>query len=591
MQKLVALKVLHRQTSENAEVVSRFEREAVAAGRVAHPNVAGATDFGRLADGSFYLVLEYVQGKSLGELIREEGALPLERALAIAKQIAAALAAAHQAGIVHRDLKPENVMLVASSETPPAPGTGGRGTLPTMTDEDRVKVLDFGLAKLQKTDAADTQLTMVGAVYGTPQYMSPEQAAGQEVDHRADLYALGLILYEMLVGRPPFTSEQMMPLLLLQMTEPAPALPAEVPKGVRKLVAKLLLKKPEERFQSADEVLTALEEATPSSNRPPQRSVVAVPLPTLPTIPEVRSSLGRFGVTVQRVSGPALASARTYLKGSTELRGHVVPRWWIASGLSLALVGALLAVSLTGSGEEGEGAQATAEKEMSGESADPVDRDADIDPELRKVIAAANRGSDAALYALEQRDDDDRTATEWMALSRARLMRKDVEESLDAFREAMELEPSVADDRMLLGALRFLADDEKYAETIMNFVMEELGSTAPDFLFDVWSRTSAKTPSTKLAWELLNTSEMRELYSPSLKIALALRRVETCEARIELLPQVIEDADERSMLILAGMKKDEDCAERAGDQLDEAITQASMRKSPKFPFLKSFQFK
>ena len=160
MQKQVALKVLHRATSENAEIVTRFEREAVAAGRINHSNVAGATDFGRLADGSFYLVLEYVQGQSLGALLDEMGVLPVPRALGIATQILAALSAAHRAHIVHRDLKPDNVMLLDTGEVPPP--SVGQAAPPA----DFVKVLDFGLAKLQRTDPADTQLTMAGAIYG-----------------------------------------------------------------------------------------------------------------------------------------------------------------------------------------------------------------------------------------------------------------------------------------------------------------------------------------------------------------------------------------------------------------------------------------
>src|SRR5690606_4134911 len=274
MQKQVALKVLHRDTSENAEIVTRFEREAVAAGRINHPNVAGATDFGRLADGAFYLVLEYVQGRSLGALLREVGALPLPRALGIITQILSALSAAHRADIVHRDLKPDNVMLLASDVAPPS-ALGGPAT------EDVVKVLDFGLAKLQRTDPADTQLTMAGAIYGTPQYMSPEQAAGAEVDHRADLYAVGVMLFEMLAGEPPFRAEQMMPLLIKHMTEDPPPLPDSVPRPVRRIVSRLLEKKPELRFQSADEVLVALAEAMPAPGAP--KSAPAIDLGRLPS--------------------------------------------------------------------------------------------------------------------------------------------------------------------------------------------------------------------------------------------------------------------------------------------------------------------
>ncbi|HEX7668809.1 MAG TPA: serine/threonine-protein kinase, partial [Polyangiaceae bacterium] len=197
MRKAVALKVLHRDMTVHAEVVARFEREAVAAGRIDHPNVAAASDFGRLADGSFYLVLEYVDGRSLASLI-DEGPIELGRTLAIAEQVASALVAAHVAGIVHRDLKPDNVMLVRSAD-----------------GADHVKVLDFGIAKVagQEADGAASengrQLTRVGAVMGTVGYMAPEQALGQAVDHRADLYAFGVLLYEMVAGTRPFVAEEL----------------------------------------------------------------------------------------------------------------------------------------------------------------------------------------------------------------------------------------------------------------------------------------------------------------------------------------------------------------------------------------------
>src|SRR5580658_265550 len=198
IRKRVAVKILHPEMSRMPEVVARFEREAMAAAHIDHPNVAAATDFGKLDDGSFFLVLEYVEGRSLRDLI-VEGRLPLVRALHIMEQIAGALGRAGAMGIVHRDLKPENVMLIQRDGTP-----------------DFVKVLDFGIAKvpLEGLTAADVTrgpaqpvLTQLGMVYGTPEYMAPEQALGQPVDVRADLYALGIMTYEMLTGVRPFEHE------------------------------------------------------------------------------------------------------------------------------------------------------------------------------------------------------------------------------------------------------------------------------------------------------------------------------------------------------------------------------------------------
>ncbi len=199
MRKRLAVKVLHPEMSRMPEVVARFEREAMAAAHIDHPNVAAATDFGKLDDGSFFLVLEYVEGKSLREVITE-GRLELGRAMHVTRQIASALGRAHALGIVHRDLKPENVMLVARDGDP-----------------DFVKVLDFGIAKVpiggligepKTTGPTGQVLTQLGMVYGTPEYMAPEQALGQPVDARADLYALGVMTFEMIVGARPLRARE-----------------------------------------------------------------------------------------------------------------------------------------------------------------------------------------------------------------------------------------------------------------------------------------------------------------------------------------------------------------------------------------------
>jgi serine/threonine-protein kinase len=194
--------------------------------------VTVATDFGKLGDGSFYLVLEYVPGRPLSTAMKEDGIFPVTRALLIARQVAAALGAAHAANIVHRDLKPDNIMLIDRGGT-----------------KDFVKVLDFGIAKVNEDGAG--QLTRIGAVFGTPQYMAPEQAAGKPVDHRADLYSLGLVLYEMLAGKAAFGSMELVAILTKQLTEPPPPLPESVDPDVAALVMRLAEKDPDARVQTA----------------------------------------------------------------------------------------------------------------------------------------------------------------------------------------------------------------------------------------------------------------------------------------------------------------------------------------------------
>ncbi len=251
MRKTFALKVLHRALVDRPEMLTRFEREAVAAGSIDHPNVAAATDFGRLPDGSFFLIMEFVLGRNLRDEL-EAGALEPERASRIVRGIVAGVGAAHAKGIVHRDLKPENIMLVEHDG-----------------DRDFVKVLDFGIAKFEDVGAAgppgmSAPLTRVGSLIGTLEYMSPEQAMGNPVDARSDLYSIGVIFYELLSGRCPFEGE---PVRLVQqhvMTEAPPlaaSVVAHLDPRVPGIVQRLLAKLPEERYATAAELAAALTEA------------------------------------------------------------------------------------------------------------------------------------------------------------------------------------------------------------------------------------------------------------------------------------------------------------------------------------------
>jgi tRNA A-37 threonylcarbamoyl transferase component Bud32 len=250
MRKAFALKVLHRTLVDRPEIVARFEREAVAAGSIGHPNVAAATDFGRLPDGSFFLILELVRGRNLRDELRD-GALTPDRASRIVRGIVAGVGAAHAKGIVHRDLKPENIMLVEHEANP-----------------DFVKVLDFGIAKLEPgaptgADGVPAALTRMGAVIGTLEYMAPEQALGNPVDARSDLYSIGVIFYELLSGRCPFEGDAVR-LLQQHLLGDVPELPVGVaskldPRMVS-IVRRLLAKHPGERFATAIDLGAALRE-------------------------------------------------------------------------------------------------------------------------------------------------------------------------------------------------------------------------------------------------------------------------------------------------------------------------------------------
>jgi tetratricopeptide (TPR) repeat protein len=270
MDKALAFKVLHPEFGGQAQLAQRFQQEAQSTSRLDHPGVVRIHDFGRTEDGLLFLVMEHLEGRPLTDVL-EQGALPVPRALDIAQQIALALDHAHGQGIVHRDLKPDNVMLLDVPE--------GR---------DRIKLLDFGIAKVLQGDSAASNLTQAGAIFGTPSYMAPEQAAGDAVDHRADLYALGVMLFEMLAGTKPFEGESNAQLIVKHISEPVPSLRQAapglaVPPALEGLVTRLLAKSPDERFSDAREVHRALMSVQPersfagAPHRDPSSSVEAAP--------------------------------------------------------------------------------------------------------------------------------------------------------------------------------------------------------------------------------------------------------------------------------------------------------------------------
>lgn len=249
MQKRVAVKLLHADLANDAEAVARFRREAEASSHLEHANVVAATDFGRTDDGAFFLVMDYVEGRLLRAALAS-GPFSLARSLRIARQIALALGRAHRMGIVHRDIRPENIMLVRRDDDPEV-----------------VKVLDFGIARIETeaaTDASSEPLTRVGSVLGTPEYMSPEQAVGEPATAASDLYALGIVLYEMLTGVRPFDGDAstMMTMHLVgqvpTMAERAPN--AHVLPDVEAFVHRMLEKDVALRPPSAEAVVEAIDE-------------------------------------------------------------------------------------------------------------------------------------------------------------------------------------------------------------------------------------------------------------------------------------------------------------------------------------------
>ncbi len=245
--KQMALKLLRPELSSLPSVVERFQLEARSVCQLDDPNIVRVTDFGRQPNGSLYLVMDYLEGESLAARLRHQGQLAPMTAVDVAVQILSGLSHAHRFGVVHRDLKPENIMLVPKF------------------DRTQVKILDFGIAKLAAREEADSAkpITQAGTVFGTPRYMSPEQASAEPVDLRADLYAVGVILYECLSGQPPFDGPSAVKILAKVLTEDPPRLNLSEPNKrvgteIEAVVMRALEKEKEDRFPTADAFRAAL---------------------------------------------------------------------------------------------------------------------------------------------------------------------------------------------------------------------------------------------------------------------------------------------------------------------------------------------
>ena len=320
-----AIKVLQREMSHRQDLVTRFFNEARAATAVKHPGIVEIYDFGYHTDGSAYIVMEYLEGETLSARLRRTRALPAARAVALGRQVAGALGAAHAKGIIHRDLKPDNIFIVRD---------------PDVADGERTKILDFGIAKLAAGDQPGISKTRTGEVMGTPAYMSPEQSKGAgNVDARTDLYALGCILFEMVCGRPPFVAEGGGEVMAqhIYAPVPAPSSIAPVTPQLEQFLLRALAKDPAHRFQSAEEMSAALQMAVPPGSFPYVQAPSQVPA-RAPFVP----------VPAQQTTLSAASSAARMASGSRR-------RGWIAPVVAVAVI-AVGATAIAIAQRSGEGA-------------------------------------------------------------------------------------------------------------------------------------------------------------------------------------------------------------------------------------------
>jgi len=336
LDKQVAIKVLRSEGKSDPTRARRFKAEARAASRLDHPNSVHVLDFGEDGpDGLLYLAMEFLEGEDLQNLLKRERVLAPERAARILTQVLGALAAAHDSGVIHRDMKPGNVMLLRRTDD------DGR-------TEDFVKVCDFGLAKILDglDDASGAPLTKQGAIFGTPAYMAPEQARGEPLDGRADVYACGVILYKMLTGEAPFNADSAWGVLMKHLNEPVPPMAQwvpDVPPELVRITERALAKDRDHRFSSAREMRAALKaylreagedgdlsvpvQAVQPVLRSPSLTVQAAPAPrgSSRTAPADTLAVARPADTVAGATRPSLGAALSDVPGSGSGSAAVVP--------------------------------------------------------------------------------------------------------------------------------------------------------------------------------------------------------------------------------------------------------------------------
>ncbi|HEU5219552.1 MAG TPA: serine/threonine-protein kinase [Gemmatimonadales bacterium] len=314
-----ALKVMNTAVSQDPDAVSRFNREATNASRISHPNVCAVYDFGLTPEGLVYLAMEYVEGQTLTAVAEARGPMPVGSAVELISQSAAGLEAAHELGIVHRDLKPDNIMVVSR---------GGKET---------VKLVDFGIAKAMEPEPSQ-RVTKTGFVVGTPEYMSPEQLAGDPLDGRTDQYSLALVLYRLLTGRLPFVAGSAQETLVKRLTDPPQplltALPGgKFPAGLQAVMDRALARYPAERYPSVAAFVQALRAVAPSGAEDTRRIVAAAgtgggDIPPTQRIPGgAARRRSRTGLAVAGVAAVALGtwSALRFSGGGTEVVPPVPP--------------------------------------------------------------------------------------------------------------------------------------------------------------------------------------------------------------------------------------------------------------------------
>jgi len=518
----LAVKVLLPEFGGKEEFVRRFEREAESASRLAHPHIIAVTDFGRTADGLLFLVMEYLDGRSLSSLIRE-GPLPVLRAVTIVRQMLAALNRAHAAGIVHRDLKPDNIMLIDREG-----------------QHDFVKILDFGIAKVTEPEPGREALTQAGVVFGTPEYLSPEQALGDKIDARADLYATGVILFEMLTGRRPFESEDKVRIISMHLSHPVPRLrairpEADIPAALEDVVMQSLEKERENRFASASAFLTALEEAERLTGE--GRDLTPPPLRTPAPMP-----LSGFAPRPSTGERPALPPAGENTAPAAPRRRALVG----AVGVAIALVLAALALP-----------KALRTKTVAhGPVTKPAPASSELAARLRAVegLLAEDEIVKARLSLEQLLSENPRNGRVRYLMGRVAFADDHHAEAIADYRQAIELDAGFRGDPVVLEHLGVALGESKVADTALDVAIEQVGRPAADLLVKVANGNGEVRRRERAARALDELGEGRRVDLVALHMA-ELKRAGTCEEKKPLVVALGKSDDLRALPALRAQRQ------------------------------------
>lgn len=516
----LALKLLHPEVEGIDEINQRFEREAFAIGKVDHPNCVNVSDFGKLDNGTMYMVLELLDGLLLSDVLERHTRVGWRRALHIGRHVLSALAYAHEAGIIHRDVKPENVILVDQDGDP-----------------DFAKILDFGIAKL-RDDAIDegtgvltndAKLTQHGVTIGTPTYIAPEQAYGQPIDGRADLYSLSVMLYEMITGVPPFDADEVGTLLRMHVSHDVPpfsevAPELEVPDSVERLIRHGLAKSADDRIPSAQTYIESIDEILEEEPRSGLREIPA-------------RVVGGFRNTVT----PAVFRAMRR-KGST--------KQMLASALLLLGLVGLFAFAF-GNDKPDYLPKAPL--------APLVPTEHGPEAEAAAEMLAQGRPKEAAAYLFGRRKEVREKPYAQMVLGHAQASAQRNILALAAYEKAVTLEPKLAKDKLMRTNVELMLD--KRAPGVVDAALEFLGTlaetgepSAADQLIDLAS--SSKIPRQRhTALRVADEAGLGDRVDRLGSYLLDLEQGETCDARREAVGNLRALGDKKAIPALRKARK------------------------------------